>query len=201
MEEASLSQEITMADHSPITDALQAWSEGDPKALEDLMALVYTELREMSRHALSGERHAHTLNPTALANEVYLRLASLKRVRWEDRKPFFSFASTLMRRIIVEHARAVKAQKRGGLLERVDLELLDLPDHRDPIDVLDLDNVLEQLQKQDPFLVRLIELRFFSGLNEIETAEVWGVSRTKVQREWRVGKLLLEKLLRGEHSD
>jgi RNA polymerase sigma factor (TIGR02999 family) len=190
-----------MSDDSPVTEYLHAWSDGDPQALEDLIALVYTELREISGRVLRGERRSHTLNPTALVNEVYLRLANLKKVSWENRKPFFAFASTLMRRVIVEHARAVKAEKRGGLRERVDLELVELPDYREPIDVLDLENVLERLQKQDPFLVQIIELRFFSGLNEVDTAEVLGVNRTKVQREWRVGKLLLEKLLRGERHD
>ncbi len=194
-------EEIIMRNDAPITDALHAWSEGGSQGLEDLMVLVYTELREMSRQALRGERHAHTLNPTALVNEVYLRLANLKKVQWENRTPFFAFASTLMRRVIVEHARAVRAEKRGGLQERVDIELIDLPDHRDPIDVLDLEDILERLQKKDPFLVKIIELRFFAGLNENDTAKVLGVSRTKVQREWRVGKLLLEKLLRGERHD
>jgi RNA polymerase sigma-70 factor, ECF subfamily len=190
-----------MTDHSPITGALHAWGQGDPQGLEDLMMLVYTELREMSRRALSGERHVQTLNPTALVNEVYLRLANLKRVQWENRTPFFAFAATLMRRVVVEHARATRAVKRGGLRERVDLELVDLPDAPRSIDVLDLENVLEQLQAQDPFLVKLIELRFFAGLNEVDTAQALGVNRTKVQREWRVGKLLLEKLLRGERHD
>lgn len=194
-------QETFMTDDSPVTDALQAWSDGEPEALGDLMGLVYTELREMCRRALSGERHANTLNPTALVNEVYMRLANLKRVRWENRKRFFAFAATLMRRIIVEHARATKAQKRGGLQERIDLELVDIPDYQDPIDVLDLDAVLEQLQTQDPFLAHLIELRFFAGLSEADAAEVLGVSKTTVQREWRVGKRLLEQLLRGERHD
>jgi RNA polymerase sigma factor (TIGR02999 family) len=190
-----------MPDDSPVTEFLHAWSHGDPQALEDLMALVYTELREMSRRALIGERHVHTLNPTALVHEVYMRLANLKKVSWENRKPFFAFAARLMRRVIVEHARAVKAQKRGGLAERVDLELVEVPEYRDPVDVLDLEDVLEQLQTHDPFLVQIIELRFFSGLNEIDTAEVLGVNRTKIQREWRVGKRLLAKLLRGGSDD
>lgn len=190
-----------MADDSPVTEFLHAWSGGDPQALEDLIALVYTELREMSQRALRGERHIHTLNPTALVHEVYMRLARLKKVSWENRKPFFAFAARLMRRVIVEHARAVKAKKRGGMQERVDLELVDLPDYRNPIDVLDLESVLEQLQAHDPFLVQIIELRFFSGLNEIDTAEALGVNRTRIQREWRVGKRLLAKLLRGERDD
>src|SRR6185369_12590031 len=105
---------VTMKDDSPVTDVLRAWSDGDPQALEDLMALVYSELREMSRRALRGEQQSHTLNPTALVHEVYIRLANLKKVSWENRTPFFGFAARLMRRVLVEHARAVKALKRGG---------------------------------------------------------------------------------------
>jgi RNA polymerase sigma factor (TIGR02999 family) len=188
-----------MANDSPVTDVLRQWSDGDPQALEDLMALVYTELREMSRRALRGER-SHTLNPTALVHEVYIRLASLKKVSWENRTPFFGFAARLMRRVLVEHARAVKALKRGGKEERVDVMLEDLPDSKDRINVLDLEDVLSRLQEQDPLLVQIIELRFFSGLNEEETGKALGISRSAVQREWRVGKRLLAKLLRGESN-
>jgi RNA polymerase sigma factor (TIGR02999 family) len=184
---------------SPVTEFLAAWSHGDPQALEDLVVLVHTELWEMSRRALRGERHADTLNPTALVNEVFIRLAKLKKVSWENRKPFFAFTSTLMRRVLVEHARARKADKRSR--ERVDLELVDLPDDRETIDTLELDDVLSQLEKRDPFLHKIIELKFFAGLTENEIAEVLEVNRTKVQREWRVGKLLLAKLLRGELHD
>ena len=187
-----------MPDDSPITEYLHAWSDGDPQALEDLIALVYTELREISGRVLKGERRSHTLNPTALVNEVYVRLANLKKVSWENRKPFFGFAARLMRRVLVEHARAVKALKRGGSGEQVDIELDDIPDTRETIPVLDLDDVLSRLQDSDPLLVQIIELRFFSGLNEHETAEVLGVSRSTVQREWRAGRLLLAKLLRGD---
>ena len=188
-----------MKDDSPITEFLDAWSHGDPQALDDLVALLYTELREMSRRVLRGERHAETLNPTALVHEVYMRLAQLKKVSWENRKPFFAFAATLMHRVLVEHARARKADKRSG--ERVDLELVDLPDTRETIDTLELEDVLSHLEKQDPFLYKIIELKFFSGLTENDIAEVLEVSRTSVQREWRVGKLLLAKLLRGEPHD
>ncbi len=184
-------------DPSPVTDMLHAWNGGDPNALEDLMALVYAELQEMSRRALRRERDSPTLNPTALVHEVYMRLAGLKQVSWENRKPFFAFAARLMRRIIVEHARATSALKRGGDVERIGLEFVDLPDGRRAVDAIDLDDVLTRLEAQDPFLVRLIELRFFSGLSEDDAAEMLGVSRSKVQREWRVGKRLLADLLGG----
>jgi DNA-directed RNA polymerase specialized sigma24 family protein len=106
-----------------------------------------------------------------------------------------------MRRVLVEHARAVKALKRGGKEERVDLTLEDLPDSRAAVDVLDLEDVLTRLEEQDPLLVQIIELRFFSGLNEEETGKALGISRSKVQREWRVGKRLLAELLRGDGDD
>lgn len=187
----------TMNDDSPVTEFLHAWSNGDPVALEELIALVYTDLREMSRRALKSERPSHTLNPTAIVHEVYMRLARLKRVSWENRRPFFAFAARLMRRVLVDHARAVKALRRGGLQERVDLELVDLADTRNGVDVLALDDALSKLQARDPFLVQIIELRFFSGLNEDDTARALGVSRSTVQREWRVGKRLLAELLGG----
>ncbi|MEP7010173.1 MAG: ECF-type sigma factor [Acidobacteriota bacterium] len=186
-----------MPDDSPITENLLSWSGGDPAGLEEVMALVYADLREMSRRALRGEREAHTLNPTALVHEVYMRLAKLKRVSWENRKPFFAFAARLMRRVLVEHARAANAIKREGFGRRVDLELDDLPNGRQTLDALLLDDVLTRLEAQDPFLVRLIELRFFSGLTEDEAAAVLAVPRTTVQREWRVGKLLLAEMLGG----
>jgi RNA polymerase sigma factor (TIGR02999 family) len=190
-----------MSDDSPVTEYLHAWSDGDPQALEDLFALVYAKLREMSRRALRGERQIHTLNPTALVHEVYLRFTNLGKVSWENRAPFFAFASRVMRRVVVEYARAAKAAKRGGLKERVHLELDELPHDRNIVDALDLDDVLTRLETHDPFLVKIIELRFFSGLTESETAEVLGVNKTKIQREWRVGKRLLARVLRGEGHD
>jgi RNA polymerase sigma factor (TIGR02999 family) len=185
---------------TPVTDFLHAWSEGDPKALDDLVALVYTDLREMSRRALVGERDFPTLNPTVVVHEVYMRLVRLKRVSWENRKPFFSFAATLMRRVLVDYARAMRAERRGGELQRVDLEAANLTVDRKPLDVLVLDQMLARLEERDPFLVKLIEHKVFAGLTEDETAEVLGVSRTKVQREWRVGKRLVAELLGGTRS-
>jgi len=187
-----------MRDDSPVTGYLRAWSEGDPEALEELIGLVYTELQAISRRLLRGERKDHTLNPTALVHEAYMRLARLKKVSWENRKPFFAFSAHLMRRILVDHARAAKSKGRAGWKERVDLDLVDLPEDQRLVDVLHLEDVLERLQARDPLLAQIIELRFFSGLNEVDTAEVLGLNRTRIQREWRVGRRLLAKLLRGE---
>jgi len=182
----------------PITDLLDAWSEGDRAALDELMELVYTELRAGAKRAMARERHAHTLEPTALVNEVYLRLLRLKKVSWEGRNSFFGFAVRLMRRILVEHARAVGAEKRGGNAERVSLEHAELIVENPTIDALILDEALARLEAVDPRLVRIIELRFFGGFSEEETAEALHISRSSVQREWAVAKRLLAHLLDGE---
>ena len=187
-----------MRDDSPVTEHLHAWSGGDPAALEDLMALVYTELRELSRRALRDERHAQTLNPTALVHEVYMRLVNLRKVSWENRAPFFSFAATLMRRVVVDHARATDAAKRGGHIQHVTLNLEEPSEEMKGVDILDLEHVLSRLEKDDPSLLRIIELRFFAGLTEEETAEVLGISRTRLQKEWKLGKRYLKRHLQGD---
>lgn len=177
-----------MDDNALVTDKLQAWSAGDQDALDDLVTLVYSELKERCRRALAGERVNHTLAPTALLNEVYVRLAGLQRVSWDNRGAFFGFAVRLMRQVLVEHARAFQAAKRGGNATRVDVDLAELADGRGQIDVLVLDDVLEQLEAKDPRLVQIIELRFFAGMTERECAEALGMSRSSVQREWRFAK-------------
>lgn len=184
---------------TPITSLLGAWAEGDREALGELMELVYRELQIAARQAMAGERPTHTLEPTALVNEVYLRLMRLKKVAWESRGPFFAFAARLMRRILVEHARAVRAQKRGGKLPHVSLESAELPALAPTIDPLVLEDALAKIEAVDERLVRIIELRFFTGLSEEETAAALGVSRSSVQREWAVGKRLLAELLKGGH--
>lgn len=189
-----------MDNDTPVTDLLGEWSGGDRQALDDLMTLVYGELKEQCRRAMARERASHTLEPTALLNEVYLRLVGLKRSEWENRTAFFAFAVRLMRRILVEHAREVGAQKRGGQAQRVDLDFDVLPVSSGSVDVLDLDQLLSALEEHDPFLVKLIELRFFAGMTEREMAEALSVSRSKVQREWRVGKRLLARALEGKRG-
>jgi RNA polymerase sigma-70 factor (ECF subfamily) len=179
---------------TPITGLLGAWAEGDREALDELMALVYGELQASARRAMAGERATHTLEPTALVNEVYLRLLRLKQVSWESRRPFFAFAARLMRRILVEHARAVRAQKRGGDVE-ITLLQADVPAPASVIDPLVLDEALERIEAVDERLVRIVELRFFTGFTEEETAEALGMSRSSVQREWAVAKRLLAELL------
>ncbi len=184
-----------MDEHTPITDLLGACADGDREALDELKKVVYAELCERARRAMARERATHTLEPTALVNEVYLRLLRLKQVSWESRSPFFAFAARLMRRILVEHARAVGAQKRGGESTRIALCHAEMLVEAPVLDTLILDEALEKLEAVDPRLVRIIELRFFTGLTEEETATTLGIGRATVQREWAVAKRLLAPLL------
>ncbi|HEX4961658.1 MAG TPA: ECF-type sigma factor [Thermoanaerobaculia bacterium] len=188
---------MTIPPNTPITDLLHAWGDGDRQALDELMELVYGKLEEHARRAMARERESHTLDPAALANEVYLRLRELKKSSWEGRGQFFAFTARLMRHILAEYARAREAQKRGGEAERVTLshpELQAAPGLS--VDILDLNRVLEELSAFDPKLVRLIELRFFAGFSEEEAAEALGESRSSVQREWKVAKNFLAERLR-----
>jgi RNA polymerase sigma factor (TIGR02999 family) len=186
-----------MPTDAPITDLLHAWGDGDHEALDELMELVYGKLAESAERVMARERPSHTFDPAALANEVYLRLRDLKKSSWEGRQPFFAFTARLMRRILVEYARAREAQKRGGEAERVTLshpELQATPGLS--VDILDLNRALEELNAFDPKLVQLIELRFFAGFSEEETAEALGESRSTVQREWIVAKRFLAERLK-----
>lgn len=181
---------------SPITDYLQAWNGGDLAARDELFAVVHAELYEMCQRRLRREHRSLTLSPTVMVNEVYMRFADLKQISLENRRPFFAFAAKLMRNILVDRARLINADKRSGL-KRVDVEIAHIPEARNSVDVLALDDALSRLQTSDPLLVQIIELRFFSGLSEKDTAKTLGVSLSKVQREWRVGKRLLAEMLGG----
>jgi RNA polymerase sigma factor (TIGR02999 family) len=175
----------------PITDLLTSWSSGDRSALDELMVLAYTELYRSARQAMARERGSHTLDPTALVNEVYLRLAPLQTMSWEGRGPFFALAARLMRNILVEHARSVSAQKRGGHAERVTLSHPELQVQAPSVDLLDLHNALLELEARDPTMVKIIDMRFFTGATEDETAAALGMSRSGVQREWAMAKRFL----------
>src|SRR6185369_16548473 len=152
----------------PITEYLRAWEQGDDGALERLLPMVYTELRSIAARQLRSERPGHTLQPTALANEAYLRLRGLGDVPWHDRAHFFAIASRIMRRILVDHARANLAQKRGAgapVLQVVDVLQMGAASTMDAAELIDLDRALDRLAAEEPRLSRLIELRFFGGLN------------------------------------
>jgi len=180
-----------------LTGLLKAWSAGDRDAADMLIPLVYEELRHQAARYLSRERSDHTLRPTALVNEAYLRLARQRRVVWQDRAQFFGVAATVMRRLLVDHARQHGASKRGGWSCAVSLEdgesltVSAAPD----VDILALNDALKELMEVDPLRGRMIELRFFAGLTTDETAEALGISSATVTRGWRLARAWLHHRL------
>jgi RNA polymerase sigma factor (TIGR02999 family) len=174
-----------------ITQLLSAWHQGDRSALDRVITMVHAELRRLARRELRRERAEHTLQPTALVNEVFLRLVAQRDASWENRAQFFGVAAQLMRRILVDHARAHLAAKRGGGLLRVTLaEAADLAIDTGS-ELLAIDRALTQLAALDPLQARLVELRYFAGMTVEETAHVLGCSPRTVKREWRVAKAWL----------
>ncbi|HEX4684963.1 MAG TPA: sigma-70 family RNA polymerase sigma factor [Gemmatimonadaceae bacterium] len=180
-----------------VTELLVLWSNGDAAALDRLMPLVYAECRRIAARQMRREREDHTLSPTALVNELYLRLVDQQRTTWKDRAHFFGIAGHLMRRILVDHARARLTAKRGGHMT-VSLDGAgELPDSNGASDVLALDEALGRLGAHDPEQQRVVELRFFAGLTVEETAEVLGRSPRTIKREWQHAKAWLHRELRS----
>jgi RNA polymerase sigma factor (TIGR02999 family) len=174
-----------------VTRLLVDWSDGDEAALERLMPLVYDELRRLARHYMRRERPGHTIQPTALVNEAYLRLVEQKNVLWQNRAHFYGIAAHIMRRILVDHARTRLRAKRGGGALRVSLVEAAARAEERTADVLAIDEALEALAKVDPRKARVIELRYFGGLSVEETAEVLKVSRSTVMHDWNMAKAWL----------
>ena len=177
-----------------ITASLRAWEQGDDGALERLLPAVYVELRAIAARHLGSERTGHTLQPTAVVNEAYLRLRDLGHVPWHDRTHFFAIASRIMRRLLVDHARARTAQKRGAAAPRVQLAeglQAGVESALDPADLIDLERALEQLAADEPRLSRLVELRFFGGLKIEEAAELLGCSVRTAKRDWAFARAWL----------
>src|SRR3954471_10270553 len=168
-----------------VTQLLARWSGGDEAALNDLLPVVYGELHRQARRYLVGERPGHTLQPTALVHEAYLRLIAQRDVRWQNRAHFFGVAAQLMRRILVDHARGRAAAKRGGGVVAIPMPE---PAAQPGVDVIALDAALERLAGLDPAQARVVELRYFGGLTVDETAEVMHVSAATVKREWSMAK-------------
>jgi RNA polymerase sigma factor (TIGR02999 family) len=180
-----------------VTKLLADWSKGDRAALETLMPLVYSELRRVAGHYLSQEKQGHTLSPTALVHEAYLRLVTQK-VPWQSRAHFFSVAAQMMRRILVDHARSHQYAKRGGGAMTLELTEAVAASHRRELDLLALDDALQSLAKLDERQSRMVELRFFAGLSIEETSEVLGVSAPTVKREWASARAwLFREISRG----
>ena len=186
-----------MVTRSPqgITQLLGRWSEGDEKALDQLMPLVYDELHRLAGAYLRREHREHTLQPTALINEAYLKLIQQHNTRWQNRAQFYGVAAQLMRRILVDHARAHYATKRGGDRINVSLKNIGAFGEQPDADLLALHDVLNRLAEIDPDQSRIVELRFFGGLTIEETAEVMHVSHSTVEREWKIAKAWLKREL------
>ncbi len=180
-----------------ITGLLRRWSNGEQAALDELIPLVYEELHRLARHHLAGERQEQTLNTTALIHEAWLRLITVKDTSWQDRAHFFALCAQLMRRILVDHARARRRVRRGGAAQRVSFEqsLLASDERAPPLEALD--DALNTLSELDPRQGRVVELRFFGGLSTQETAEVLKISPESVKRDWRLAKAWLMRELSG----
>jgi RNA polymerase sigma-70 factor, ECF subfamily len=182
-----------MADARNITQLLAAWSAGDRAALDALIPIVYDELRRQASRYLRRERPGHTLQTTALINEAYLRLVDQKSMRWQNRAQFFGIAAQLMRRILVDHARARQRAKRGGSDVRVSLTDATSITKDPDLDLVELDEALTRLAEIDPQQSKIVELRFFSGLNVEETAAALNISAATVKRDWSIAKAWLHR--------
>jgi RNA polymerase sigma-70 factor, ECF subfamily len=182
-----------------VTSLLLAWGQGDEHALTRLTPLVYGELRKIARKYMAQERRNHTLQPTALINEAYVRLVHMRQPSWQNRAHFFALSAQIMRRILVDFARARLYQKRGAGVRAVTLDdalLISKPGR----DLVALDDALAALATVDPRKSRVVEMRFFGGLSAEETAEVLQVSPKTVMREWQTAKVWLLKELTSDHS-
>lgn len=178
---------------------LRDWSGGNRASADALLSLVYDELRKIAAQYLRKERGDHTLQPTALVHEAYLKLIDISDVSWQDRAHFFAVASNVMRHILVDHARARLTDKRGGEVQRIALEdAVSFSGERTDIDLLALDEALEQLAAFDPAQSKIVELRFFGGLTIEETAHVLNISPATVKREWTMAKAWLFRRMKGE---
>lgn len=180
-----------------VTGLLRAWSAGDPEALEKLTPLVYHELHRAARRYMAGERPSHTLQATALINEVYLRLIDAKRMNWQNRAHFFAICAQLMRRILTDFARSRRYQKRGGGAAHMPLDEELVVGLQADRELVELDDALNKLALLDERKSRVVELRFFGGLDVKETARVLNVSSDTVMRDWRLAKVWLVRELSG----
>ncbi len=189
-----------------ITQLLEVWKGGDDQALERLIPAVYLELRRLADRQLQGEKSGHTLQPTALVHEAFMKLRGLRDIQWHDRAHFFAFSSRIMRRILVDHARGKMAAKRGA--ESPHVSLLDgdlgggaVESTLSAAELIDLDRSLDRLAAEEPRLARLIEVRFFGGLTVEEAAEVLECSPRTVKRDWAFARAWLLKDLGADGSD
>jgi RNA polymerase sigma factor (TIGR02999 family) len=186
-------------EHGEVTRLLESWRKGDPGALDRLIPVVYDQLHRIALGLMRRERTDHTLQPTALLNELYIRLLKQRKLEWNDRQHFFTFAAHLMRNMLMDHARGRLAQRRGGS-DRIELPLSDdlVWIGSSDEELLDLNRALDRLEELDPRKARLIELRFFLSLTIEEACEVLGISHATAERELKFARGWLYKELRGE---
>jgi RNA polymerase sigma factor (TIGR02999 family) len=180
-----------------VTRILSAMEQGDPRAAEQLLPLVYDELRRLAAHRLAQERPGQTLQATALVHEAYLRLVDVEQARhWDSRRHFFSAAAEAMRRILIENARRKLAEKHGGGRHRVDLDDADVAARSDPDELLELDDLLSVLAREDPDAAELVKLRLYAGLSVEECADAIGISRSGAYQQWTYARAWLNGRLR-----
>lgn len=189
---------MTSPDPEPITRLLQDLADGKDGADEELLPLIYDRLHRVAQRVFQNERASHTMQPTVLVNDAWLKLAGNDRGAWRNRAQFFAVGATVMRRILVDHARAHRRLKRGGDLDRVSIVAEDIADERRGTDVLELDAALEKLQRLDARQHAIVELRFFSGLGVAEVADALGVSKRTVEAEWTMAKAWLLRELEAQ---
>lgn len=191
---------MAQPDTHEVTRILQAWGQGDDTALEQLILVVYRELKRIAHRYMVGERQGHTLQTTALVNEAYLKLIDSRKVNWQNRAHFFAISAQLMRRILVDFARSRGYQKRGGGAQAVTLDEGLLGSQERGRNLLALDDALKALSEVDPRKSKVVELRFFGGLSVEDTAEVLKVSPDTVLRDWRMAKAWLARELGEEKA-
>jgi RNA polymerase sigma-70 factor, ECF subfamily len=188
-----------MENESPaeVTALLRQWAAGDPLALDRLTPLIYAELHRRAHNYMKNERPGHTLQTTALANEAWIRLVDVSSVDWKDRAHFFAIAAQMMRRILVDRARARYRDKRGGVTSRIDMDVIpDISSFRDR-EVVAIDDALEGLARLDPRKAKVVELRFYGGLEMQEIAEVLGISEPTARRDWSMARSYILKEIGG----
>ncbi len=188
-----------MPDQLQTTQILKQLSKGDARGADELLPLVYDELRLLASSYMQQERADHTLQPTALVHEAFVRMVNQSEVDWKGRAHFFSVAAQMIRRVLVDHARARNTAKRGGGIDRVDLSDAHANGGSNVVDILNVDDALDQLEKLNDRHRRVVELRYFGGLSLDETAHVLGVSRETVKADWRTARAWLRMRL-GEEA-
>ena len=183
-----------------ITQLLHAHANGDRQALNRLVPLVYEEMKRMARHRLQSERNGHTISTQDLVHEAYLKLLNFNRINWQNRTHFYAIASRIMRNILVDYAVREQAQKRGGKNKRVTLEESDAVSEANVHDILTIHQALQKLEQMDERQVRIVECRFFGGLNMKETAESLGISEPTVYRDWKMARAWLNRELAADYT-